>query len=123
VLPLCGTWKCWFIPPDAEFQPDPPYAYGSEEDLRDVEDVLQASLHRTPEQVEIVHKWADRSPPAIWNALLVQRLAATGADAVSSARALAWLHMVMADAFVSCWSTKYTYWAARPFQRIPNWSP
>jgi len=119
VLPLCGTWKCWLIPAGADFQPEPPYAYGSAEDLRDVEDVAQAALQRTPEQVEIVHKWADRSPPAIWNALLVQRLEAANADPVASARALAWLHTTMTDAFISCWSTKYTYWVARPFQRIP----
>ena len=120
VLPLCGTWKCWLIPAGAEFQPEPPYAYGSAEDLREVDEVYQASLHRTPEQIDIVHKWADRSPPAIWNAFLVQRLEAADADPVSSARALAWLHMTMADAFISCWATKYTRWVARPFQRIPG---
>ena len=120
VLPLCGTWKCWLIPAGAEFQPEPPYAYGSAEDLREVDEIYQASLHRTQEQIDVVHKWADRSPPAIWNAILVGRLRATGAGAVESARALAWLHMTMADAFVSCWSTKYTYWVARPFQRIPG---
>jgi len=120
VLPLCGTWKCWLIPEGAKFQPDPPYAYGSEEDLRDVDHVYQASLHRTPEQIDIVHKWADVSPPTIWNELLVQRLTAAGADNGSSARALAWLHTTIADAFISCWATKYTYWVARPFQRTPG---
>jgi len=120
VLPLCGAWKCWLIPASADFQPEPPYPYGSPEDLEDVEDVAQAALNRTPEQVEIVHKWADRSPPAIWNALLVERLEAANADPVSSARALAWLHTTIEDAFISCWSTKYSYWVARPFQRIPG---
>lgn len=120
VLPLCGTWKCWLIREGADFQPEPPYAYGSAEDLQDVADVAQAVLARTPEQVEIVHKWADRSPPAIWNGLLVQRLEAAHADPVASARALAWLHTTMADAFISCWSTKYLHWVARPFQRIPG---
>lgn len=120
LLPLCGTWKCWLIPAGADFRPEPPYAYGSAEDLKDIADVAQAALNRTPEQVEIVHKWADRSPPAIWNGLLAQRLEAANADPVASARALAWLHTTMADAFVSCWSTKYLYWVARPFQRIPG---
>lgn len=120
VLPLCGTWKCWLIRDGAEFMPEPPYPYGSEDDLREVDEVTQASLARTPEQIAIVHKWADRSPPAIWNALLLERLESTGTNPVASARALAWLHATMADAFISCWAAKYTYWVARPFQRAPG---
>ena len=120
VLPLCGAWKCWLIPAGSEFQPEPPYAYGSPDDLREVDELYQASLNRTPEQIAIVHKWADRSPPAIWNSLLLERLEAAGADPVTSAQSMAWLHMTMADAFISCWATKYTYWTARPFQRIPG---
>lgn len=120
VLPVCGEWKCWFIRSGEAFQPEPPYAYGSPEDLRDVQDVLDASLHRTPEQIEIVHKWADRSPPVIWNAILVERLEGQNVDAIASARALAWLNATLTDAFVSCWKTKYTYWVARPFQRTPE---
>jgi len=26
----------------------------------------------------------------------------------------------MADAFISCWATKYTYWVARPIHRTPG---
>ncbi|HKQ18932.1 MAG TPA: vanadium-dependent haloperoxidase [Candidatus Eisenbacteria bacterium] len=120
VLPLCGTWKCWLIPAGSEFMPEPPFAFGSAEDLSDVDEVLQVSLNRTPDQIAIVHKWADRSPPAIWNSLLLERLEAAGTDPVTSARSMAWLHMTMADAFISCWAAKYTYWTARPIQRIPG---
>ena len=37
------------------------------EDLADVAAVVEAAAQRTPEQVAIVHKWADVAPPAIWN--------------------------------------------------------
>ena len=118
VLPMCGTWQCWITSSGSEFQPEPPYAYGSPEDLADVEKVVEVTEHLTAEQIAIVHKWADLPPPTIWNGMLLERVADLGLDAFASARAFAYLNAAMYDAFVSCWKTKYTYWTARPFQRI-----
>ncbi len=120
VLPMCGTWKTWMIHDGGEFQPEPPYSFGSAADLAEVEEVWQVSLHRTAEQIAIVHRWADLPPPAIWGDLLDQRIERDGLDARAAARAHAFLDMTMADAFVCCWKTKYTYWTARPFQRRPG---
>ncbi len=116
VLPMCGSWKTWILSSLAE--PEPPYRYGSFEDLRDVQEVYEISLHRTPEQIAIVHKWADRSPPTIWNGLLNDRIESLGLDVITAARAHAHLNAAMLDAFICCWKTKYVYWVARPFQRI-----
>jgi hypothetical protein len=118
VLPMCGTWKCWIIESGDAIQPEPPYLYGSPEDLAEVEVVREAALNRTPEQIAAVHKWADRAPPMIWNVMLLERLAAERWDAIESARAFAYLNVAIFDGFVSCWGSKYTYWTARPFQRI-----
>ncbi len=125
VLPLCGTWKTWVIASGDEIQPEPPYACGSPEDLADVEAVYQASFVRTPEQIAIVHKWADLPPPTVWNGYLNQRLLAGRWSTLSSARAHAYLNVTMYDAFVCCWRTKFiTYtWVARPFQRLAGRSP
>ena len=120
VLPMCGTWKTWVLSSGSEFQPEPPYAFGSVEDLRDVDEVYEVSLHRTPEEIAIVHKWADLPPPTIWNHLLNQRIESQGLDIVTSARASAYANVAMADAFIECWNCKYKYWIARPFQRIPG---
>lgn len=120
VLPMCGTWKTWVISSGSEIEPNPPYAYGSAADLADVQEVIDVAAARTPDQIAIVHKWADVSPPAIWNELLNQRTIALGMDVVASARASAYLNMAMADAFIECWACKYKYWTARPFQRIPG---
>jgi hypothetical protein len=120
VLPMCGTWKTWVIASGSEIQPEAPYAYGSTQDLQDVQEVLDVSLARTAEQIAIVHKWADVSPPAIWNDMLNDRIEAAGLDVAASARAHAFLNMAMADGFIECWACKYTYWTARPFQRIPG---
>jgi hypothetical protein len=120
VLPMCGTWKTWFTSSGAEFQPEPPYAYGSPEDLADLEAVYQASLQRTAEQIAIVHEWADLPPPTIWCGLLNDRIRRDRLGTLAAARAQAFLNATMYDAFVSCWRTKYQYWTARPFQRIPG---
>ena len=123
VLPMCGTWKTWITTSGDEFLPEPPYACGSADDLREVEEVYQASLVRTPEQIAIVHKWADLPPPTIWNGYLNARLLRERWAALASARAHAFLNIAMYDAFVCCWNTKYTYWTARPFMRLAGRSP
>jgi hypothetical protein len=120
VLPMCGTWKTWVLQSGPEIQPEPPYAFGSAKDLADVQEVLDVSLSRTPDQIAIVHKWADVTPPAIWNDLLDDRIVGQNMDPVASARASAYLNVAMADAFIECWACKYQYWIARPFQRIPG---
>ena len=120
VLPMCGTWQTWICSSGSEFQPEPPFAFGSAQDSSDLQAVYQASLNRTAEQVAIVHKWADQPPPAIWNNLLNDRIAMSERSALRAARAYAFLNAAMYDAFVCCWQTKYTYWTARPFQRIPG---
>ncbi|HEY2923475.1 MAG TPA: vanadium-dependent haloperoxidase [Candidatus Eisenbacteria bacterium] len=120
VLPLCGTWRTWVLVSGAEIQPEPPCAFGSPQDLLETQEVLDVSLNRTPEQIAIVHKWADTPPPTIWNDLLNDRIVSLGLDLVASARAHAYLNVAMADAFIECWACKYTYWTARPVQRIPG---
>ncbi len=120
VLPMCGTWKTWVIRSGSAIQPEPPYAYGSVKDLAETQEVLDVSLHRTPEQIAIVHKWADTSPPAIWNDLLNDRIEARGMNLIRAARAHAFLNAAMADAFIECWACKYRFWIARPFQRTPG---
>jgi hypothetical protein len=117
---MCGTWRTWITTSGAEFQPEPPYAYGSPQDLADVQEVVDVAAARTAEQIAIVHKWADASPPAIWNGMLEQEIKQRGLSARAAARVQAYLNMAMYDAFVSCWRTKYEFWIARPFQRTPG---
>jgi membrane-associated phospholipid phosphatase len=60
-----------------------------------------------------------RSPPTtIWNEMLNERIESYNLTILESARASAYLNTAMHDSFVSCWYTKFTYWTARPFQRI-----
>jgi len=120
VLPACGTWRTWIATSGAEFQPLPPHAFGSAEDLADVAAVVDAAAQRTPEQIAAVHKWADRPPPAIWNGILNERIVGRRLSLREAARVQAFMNVAIYDAFVSCWAAKYAYWTARPFQRIPG---
>jgi membrane-associated phospholipid phosphatase len=113
-----GYERTYILSSGAEFQPPPPYPFGSAEDLADVQAVIDAAHSRTPEQIAIVHKWADLPPTTIWNEMLNERIESYNLTILESARASAYLNAAMHDSFVSCWYTKFTYWTARPFQRI-----
>lgn len=118
--PMVGFQKTFILTTGAEFQPPPPYPCGSPQDLADVQTVIDAQNALTPDQIIIVHNWADLPPPTIWNNMLNDRIASYNLGMFDAARASAYLNVGMYDAFVSTWYTKYTYWTARPFQRIPD---
>lgn len=121
VLPQAGHWECWVLEGGDEIAPPPPYAYGSAGDLAELDAVYQASLNRTQAQIDAVHKWADRSPPVIWNNSYVNpRILSYHLDLVESARVSAFANIAMTDAFINCWACKYHFWTARPDQRIPG---
>ncbi len=123
VLPMAGQWSTWICADGAEFQPEPPNPYGSAADSLELEQVYAASFVRTPEQIAIVHEWADLPPPTIWNNELNERIVAGAMSGLAAARAQAYLNCAMYDAFVSCWYTKYSYWAARPSMRLAGRVP
>ncbi|HVE86124.1 MAG TPA: vanadium-dependent haloperoxidase, partial [Myxococcales bacterium] len=75
---------------------------------------------RTAEQIRLVRKWAETSPPTLWNEMLTARIARDRPAPLEAARAYVYLNTAMHDAFVSCWATKYRYLVARPFQRQPS---
>ena len=118
--PMAGTWKTWIVTSGGEFQPEAPYLCGSAKDLADVQAVVDASHDLTPDKVAVVHKWADLPPPTIWNNMLGEWVEREGLRGFAAARAYVYLNIAIYDAFVSTWFSKYTYWTARPFQRVPG---
>lgn len=67
-----------------------------------------------------IHFWADVPPPVIWNMMLNQQIQKSNMSLFDVAFSSVYLNVGVYDAFVSCWYTKYSYWTARPFQRIAN---
>src|SRR5215472_1911970 len=59
VTPMAGYWKTYILKSGAEIQPSPPYSCGSKEDISNVQGVLNASHHRTSEQIAAAHHWGD----------------------------------------------------------------
>ncbi len=123
VGPVFGYQKTFILTSGSEFQPPPPYPCGSAQDLQNVQAVIDAHNNLTPEEITIVHKWADLPPPTLWNNMLNDRIANHSLSTFDAARATVYLNVGMYDAFVSCWAIKYIYWTARPFQRIPGFVP
>jgi hypothetical protein len=122
VTPMAGYWKTYILKSGAEIQPPPPAMCDSNEDKLNVRDIFQASHFRTQQQIAAAHSWGDILPPVIWNNILDQRINMHHLNIFDAARTSAYLNIAMYDAFVSTWYTKYTYWTARPFQRIANFT-
>lgn len=114
--PMAGTWKTWVLTSGAEIQPPPPHPCGSELDLFDVQEVLDAALGRTVEQTAIALKW--RPPTNLQNGILEEEVESRGLGTFESARAYVYVNIAMYDSIISTWLAKYTSWMARPSMRI-----
>jgi hypothetical protein len=122
ILPMAGSWKTYVLTSASEIQPREPTICGSEEDIRELKEVYQARISITPKQIAAAHYWGDKLPPVIWNDILNERITKNNMNIFDAAYASVYLNVGMYDGFISCWSTKYDYWTARPFQRIPNFT-
>lgn len=122
VDPMAGYWKTYILKSGSEIQPEEPEKCGSDADLLDIRQTYEAWKHRTPEQVAAVHYWGDKPPPVIWNSILQEQIQKYNMSIFDAVFSTVYLNVGMYDAFVSCWYAKYSYWTARPFQRITNFT-
>jgi hypothetical protein len=120
VNPMGGFWKTYILKSGSEVQPEKPLPCNSEADLQDVRETYELSKNRTAEQNTAIHYWGDVPPPVVWNEILNQQIQKRNMTIHDAAYSSVYLNVAMFDSFVSCWYTKYTYWTARPFQRIAN---
>jgi hypothetical protein len=109
-----------------ECEPPPPPAFSTnpaselyELALEDYDTVNQL----TAEQKFIAHFWADDAgqtgtPPGHWIDIVRQISQREPLDLGRSAEAFARVGMAVADAFIGCWQTKYTYNFIRPVTYI-----
>lgn len=116
---------------------DGPPDYGSEEYLRDLNEVLRLgernSTERTEDQTQIALFWAyDRPdtfrPPGHWNEIAQEVTLQQGNTLVDNARLFAMLNIAMADAGIVAWDRKYTFNQLRPITAIRqttdlDWTP
>lgn len=111
-------------PPSYSSQPDSTFhSYAAE--------VYQVSHNLTDEQVQIARFWADDpgtvTPPGHSLSVTNQVLAQEGASLAVAAETLLRVGCAVADAFIQCWHTKFTWNLVRPITYIrahidPTWS-
>jgi CARDB len=125
----------------ARFRPDGPPKYGSDEYVREVEQIRHLGglretdlsyINRTQEQTEIAQFWAyDRQdtfrPAGQWNEIAQQVALERGNSLEDNALLFAQLNVAMADAGIVAWDTKYIFNQQRPIHNIKiedkDWRP
>jgi hypothetical protein len=126
-LVLAASDEC-APPPPPPYAADPAsafYAFGLE--------VYATGVNLTEQQRTIARYWADSSgttgtPPGHWVAVVGQIARRDGLSLMAAAEAYARVGLAVADAFISCWHTKYTYNLLRPETYITRvidraWAP
>ncbi|CAN5493056.1 vanadium-dependent haloperoxidase [soil metagenome] len=119
--PLAGSWKPWVLSSGSQLRSAPPPAYNSAEQKADLAEIrtytrtlatnTKALYWQSFDGVNTT--WLD------WTSrhLFEQKL---DTNAPRSARAYALLSVAQADAYIACFDSKYTYWAARPDMLDPT---
>jgi membrane-associated phospholipid phosphatase len=127
VFPTAGTWQTWVLESPDQFRPGPPPAYDSEQLAAEMQELRD--FERTPVTNAIASFWeagsGGRRAYWFWNGIATRLILQSGwnDDAPLAARAYALMNIAGHDAGVACWEAKYTYWAIRPFQLDPEFSP
>jgi hypothetical protein len=138
VIPLQPYWgqnRPFVIESGGECAPPPPTKYSedpSSQFYAEGMEVYETVKNLTPEQKEIALFWADDpgttfTPPGHSVSIATQVLREKNATLALAAETYAKVGMAVADAFIGCWNTKYTYNLIRPISYIqtvidPAWN-
>lgn len=141
IEPMAAMWKAWVMPSNSMFRPPPPPAYGSPEFVAAAQEVVDVRKNLTPEEEQLARFYegdtGTKLPGGITldvNAADVLKaasgdLAGGGLNTPQAVRATTLIAIALADAGISAWDAKYTYWNPRPINAIrdlgidPNWTP
>jgi hypothetical protein len=134
--PCWGQLRPFVLTSSEECAPPPPPAYASAPAsvfYANALEVYQTNLNLTDEQTTIARYWADNAgatgtPPGHWIAIVGQLARTNDLSLMTAAEAYARVGLAVADAFIGCWQTKYTYNLLRPVSYIqaviaPDWLP
>jgi hypothetical protein len=134
--PFWGSNRPFVIASGETCSPGPPPPYS--EDARsgfyaEAHECYRVVIELTPKQEAIARFWSDDpgetpTPPGHSISILTQAVRALDLSLERAAEAYAKVGIAVADAFISCWSTKYGYNLLRPVTYIrrlidPSWTP
>lgn len=130
--PMWGRVRPWLMSSGSQLRPDAPPACDSAGYIAAARDVYETSLTLSDRQKQIASYWAGgggtETPPGMGLRLAMETANAHGENTMRHARVLAYVGAALADAAISAWDTKFTYWSDRPVTTIrrlwdPSWSP
>lgn len=138
--PQFATMTPWILKRPSQFRLPPPYALNSPEYAADYNEiktmgVFSGSL-RSDDQSELSLFWAGNTP-LYWNRIASQISANHNLSLAQNAHLFALLNVIMADAAIACWDSKYRFVFWRPITAIrlgdtdgnpttdpdPGWTP
>jgi len=118
----CGQWKTWILPNGAAIRPVAPPSYGTPEFDEQLREVWETNQNLTAGRLAIAQFWADgagtQTPPGHWNEIALTLAENDSLNEPRTARMLALLGTAQADAFISCWDSKYLFWCVRPITEV-----
>ena len=116
--PLWGEVRPFLMENGSQFRPPPPPECTGEDGRTEYRIVWQTARAPDARQAEIARYWADgpdaSGPPAHANRLALDLADRYGLDTAQAARVFAYLNVAVADAGISVWDAKFTYWSVRP---------
>ncbi len=120
--PFAGTWRPWNLRSGDELRPPAPPPYLGKLHRAAIQEVYDVAGTLTDRQREIALFWNDgpgsETPPGHWNRIALELVERGRQSARQAAFSLAVLNTTQADAFIACWSAKYTFWTKRPVTLI-----
>ncbi len=134
LLPFWGHNRTFAMPDGAACPLPPPPEYSEDTSspfYREALEVYDTVRKITPEQRAIARFWSDDpmlspTPPGHWISIALQIAERDRMDLERTVELLARLGMVLGDAFIACWQSKYVYDLLRPLTYIrrlidPGW--
>ena len=114
------TAQPWFLTSASQFRSAPPPAFGSAAFNTDLQEIRAISDTRTAAQTQIAAFWALNAgtPTAsgFWLQFATNEIKQRGLSEREATHLYAVMSTTMADALISCWDAKMTYWLIRPWK-------
>ena len=123
--PTFGTFKPWVLASGSQLRPGPPPAFGSEQLAAELDELTTFPRTFATNAAAFFWQTPAGSGGTYWMTVADQKLFEYRLDTnpPRAARVLALLSISAFDATVACWDAKYAYWAIRPFQLDPTFTP
>ena len=120
--PFAGSWRTWNLRSGDQLRLPAPPRYLGRVHRAAIQEVYDIARTLTDRQRAIALFWNDgagtETPPGHWNRIGLDLIDDARLGARHAALALAALNTAQADAFIACWSAKFTFWTKRPVTLI-----